>query len=387
MSQKIKILIVDDTEVITTLLKQQIINHYPDDTECLIALSGEKALDLFEKHDDIDILISDAEMPGMHGFELLATVKNRYPDVIRILISGYADFEGITNALNDCEISAFIQKPWSTVKLFITLDSIISRVQLRKENEKLHLELQESFDNLLLILKDIIMEMSPELASHSRNVSSLGRKIANELKLSEEQKRNVEFASSLYILGLLGISDEVYKTTTKNLSNELREVKHQYPELSASLLKSNKQLEEVSKIINVFHENIDGTGHKGVEGKDIPIESRILRLCNEYNSAILFRGKTKEHTLAQINRKVGTIYDKRCVKAFINILSREIGAIQIPIVFKELKAGMKLGKDLISKNNRKLLPKGTTITMLSLRKLLIYNMNDPIEEVFIIIDN
>ncbi len=48
---------------------------------------------------------------------------------------------------------------------------------------------------------------------------------------------------------------------------------------------------------------------------------------------------------------------------------------------------MKLGKDLISKNNRKLLPKGTTITMLSLRKLLIYNMNDPIGEVFIIIDN
>ncbi len=387
MKEVIKILVVDDTKVITKLLYDQINKYYSGKVECYPALSAKKALSIIDKRGDVNIVISDFEMPKMDGIELLRIVKDKYPHIIRVLMSGHKDFDNIKSAVNDCEIASFVEKPWNTSRLFIQLDSLVKRVLLARENEVLINELQSSIDNLKNIVRDIIVDLSPDLAAHSKTVSSLSLKIANELKLSDEIKEDLKSAALFYTLGLLGLPKSIYKTHYKQLNQDMREMYFKYPQISAEMLKSNKNFSYVRKIIKAFHENLDGSGPLGLYDKKIPLESKILKIADEYTLAISIRGRSKEQIIEFLSRKTGILYDKNAVKALVNIISRDIGAIIIPMKLKEVKPGMTIGRNIVSELGRMLLPKGTIITMLSLKRILIYNEKDTIKEVFIVVDN
>jgi response regulator RpfG family c-di-GMP phosphodiesterase len=69
----------------------------------------------------VDLLISDQRMPDMQGVELLKRVYREHPDTIRILLSGYSDFDGLAGAVNDCEIYKFVSKPWDNRELINTI--------------------------------------------------------------------------------------------------------------------------------------------------------------------------------------------------------------------------------------------------------------------------
>jgi response regulator RpfG family c-di-GMP phosphodiesterase len=290
----------------------------------------------------------------------------------------------LANALNECDISNFINKPWSRTQLFIIIDSALSKVKLFRENYNLNKSNEKSFFETVSLISDIITELSPQLSEYSRNVGALCVKVAEELKLDNAITQELEIAGELHCLGLLGMSPQIYQTHPHQLSGELRTVYSKYQELSAEMLKAVPRLEAVRKIILLHRENIDGTGPLELKGRQVPFDARVLRLCSHYEAAIFLRRANKQQTLSDMNRKVGTWFDRRCMQALINVITQEIGALIIPIPLKELEPGMKLGKNIYSKTGRMVLSVGATITNLNLKRLLIYNELDPIEEVFIV---
>src|SRR5262245_12425657 len=112
-----RILLVDDDANITTSLKLAL-RREPFQITC--ANSGAQALELLGK-ELFDVVVSDERMPGMQGSELLALVRAKHPDVIRIILSGQASVEAAIRAINAAEIYRFLIKPHPPEELALTI--------------------------------------------------------------------------------------------------------------------------------------------------------------------------------------------------------------------------------------------------------------------------
>jgi len=107
------LLCVDDEEYVLNSLTRTFRN-YP--LRVLTALSGAAALKIMET-EPVRVVIADQRMPGMTGTDLLSIVKEKWPRVIRIILSGYAEVSDLILAINEGEIYRFIKKPWDNEAL------------------------------------------------------------------------------------------------------------------------------------------------------------------------------------------------------------------------------------------------------------------------------
>jgi DNA-binding NtrC family response regulator len=87
--------------------------------------------------EQIDVVISDHLMPGMTGLEFLSVIRDRYPDAIRIMLTGHADIETAIRAINQGEIYRFLHKPCERTELRVTLHLAAEKMALERENRRL----------------------------------------------------------------------------------------------------------------------------------------------------------------------------------------------------------------------------------------------------------
>ncbi|NLR92676.1 hybrid sensor histidine kinase/response regulator [Flammeovirga agarivorans] len=115
----------------------------------LIANSGDEALEILkEEHNNISVVISDQRMPKMTGVELFEKVRELYPDIMRIVLTGYSDVQDIINAISKGEVYRYITKPWNRDELMVTIDNAIEAYNLKVENRTLFTSLQEANEHL-----------------------------------------------------------------------------------------------------------------------------------------------------------------------------------------------------------------------------------------------
>ena len=114
---KFTLLFIDDEENVLKSLRRI---FFAENYDIFTASSGKDALVRLE-NEHIDLVISDHKMPGMTGVELLQETKKRWPDVIRIMLTGHADIQAILGAVNNGAIYKFITKPWNEDDLRLTV--------------------------------------------------------------------------------------------------------------------------------------------------------------------------------------------------------------------------------------------------------------------------
>jgi len=136
-SRKPSILVVDDEPAIVS----SIIRSLEDDYECLGAANAAEARKQFDGR-EITCILSDQRMPGESGSELLAWVRRHHPDTVRILITGFSDFESVVAAVNQGQIYHFLHKPWEPIQLEVVIRQAVQMHQLTAENRRLQSELQ-----------------------------------------------------------------------------------------------------------------------------------------------------------------------------------------------------------------------------------------------------
>jgi len=119
------VLFVDDEKSICSALKR---SFRKSPYIVYEANSGEQALSLLEDN-DVDVVISDQRMPGMNGTQLLTIIKNQYPSIGRVMLSGYSDFDALTDAVNEANIFRFLPKPWNDETLLQTVGDAIHHVE------------------------------------------------------------------------------------------------------------------------------------------------------------------------------------------------------------------------------------------------------------------
>lgn len=127
------LLFVDDEPSVLRALQRIFLE---EDYKILTATQGEEALRLLDQH-RVQLVISDHRMPGMTGAEMLREIKQRYPEIIRIMLTGFADVQSIMGAVNEGAVYKFITKPWNDEDLRLTVSLALQQYALLQENKQL----------------------------------------------------------------------------------------------------------------------------------------------------------------------------------------------------------------------------------------------------------
>lgn len=158
---KYTILYVDDEESNLRIFRMAFKRNY----NVLTALSGNEAIQMLREN-DIQVLITDQKMPEMTGTELLERVLPEFPDVIRMILTGFADIEAIVKAVNRCGIYKYITKPWDKGEMKLTIDKALETYELKNDKVKLIKELEEMNSTL----EEKVEQRTQELAEANKRL-------------------------------------------------------------------------------------------------------------------------------------------------------------------------------------------------------------------------
>lgn len=145
------ILVVDDDRDVLDELEQLLVRTDKYESEVVTATSGDEAIELLDRN-EFDLVLADFKMPGMNGVELLSVVKEKYPETIRILITGYSDINIAKEAINWAEVHAYIEKPWDNEELRLTIQEALSR---KYERESANIKVFERVKDALDLMEEV----------------------------------------------------------------------------------------------------------------------------------------------------------------------------------------------------------------------------------------
>jgi YesN/AraC family two-component response regulator len=174
-----QILLVDDEPNILKALQRLL---FEEDYEVHSAGSGEAGLEILQSQ-PVDLIISDYRMPGLTGIEFFRRARQIQPGAIRIILSGFAEINSLTEAINEGNIYKFIFKPWNDEDLKTTIKLALEQKLLLEENRSLTSELQDKNQQLEEFnrqLEQKVAERTQELQQHNR-ILNLSQEILEQV--------------------------------------------------------------------------------------------------------------------------------------------------------------------------------------------------------------
>lgn len=152
LKKDITILFVDDEENNLISFKANFRIKY----NVFIANSGDEGLRILEEK-PVDIIITDQRMPNMTGVEFLGKVVEKYPDPMRILLTGFADMNAVIDAVNKGKIFHYLTKPWNETELDETIQRAYKVYLENKEIKAMNEKLSVSNDQLEFLLRQKLL--------------------------------------------------------------------------------------------------------------------------------------------------------------------------------------------------------------------------------------
>src|SRR5512135_1479777 len=144
MKRRYSLLLVDDEAANLQKLRRTFMDKY----DVFPAQSGEEALQVLQST-PIDAIITDQKMPNMTGIEFLEASQKDYPNLVRIVLTGYTEVDDLIAAINTGKVHKYITKPWEPETLKMVVQEALEKMELVRENERLARELQIANEKLL----------------------------------------------------------------------------------------------------------------------------------------------------------------------------------------------------------------------------------------------
>jgi two-component system response regulator HupR/HoxA len=155
------VLVVDDEPNTLTLISQLFRREFPVYT----ATGGAQALEILQR-EAVGVIVADQRMPGMTGVELLHRVMETHPDVVRIILTAYADIDTLMDAINSGNVYHYVTKPWENRDLSLIVRSAMETFLLRDRNT----QLLEENTRLVEELRQANLELERENVTLRREV-------------------------------------------------------------------------------------------------------------------------------------------------------------------------------------------------------------------------
>lgn len=413
--QRPTVLLVDDEQTILNSLAR-LLGEQP--YEVLLANSGEQALAIMAER-SVDLIVSDARMPGMDGAALLARVYSLYPDTTRIILSGHAELDTLVNAINEGHVHRYIAKPWTNEDLVMAVRQSLTYQFSERERQRLEqltqhqndelkrlnaslekrveartAELQQTADMLDLAYEELkhsyatgtevfsmlVNQRLPPDKQTNREVIDLVNACSNHLDVDESTRRDLCMAAALYNIGKLGWSDALINTPSDMVSHADRDTWRSYPRQSESLLMTLEPIQDAASLILHHQERWDGSGFPGhLKGEAIPYGARLLKLAVDFielqRGLILERHLSSGEALLFIRRYASKLYDPTLIEDFASACATYLhdAVLTDPSVkavsTRELVPGMILVRNLNADNGMLLLNAGKVVSAALIEKL------------------
>ncbi len=318
--QKHTVLIVDDEIHNLQLLQRTLRRKY----KILIASNGKEALDIIEKEgQNISLIISDQRMPKMTGTEFLAQVSEKYPYIIKMLLTGYSDIEAMIDGVNKCQLFQYITKPFELDQLEMIINHGIEAYELTLSKNTLLQDLKELFFTTIKSISSALDAKDTYTHGHSHRVTLFSLILAKELNLEENFIEEIETAGLLHDIGKIGVPESILCKAGKLTDEEYSQIQQHAPK-AKKILSSIPGLNNVALWASCHHERWDGRGYpKGISGKDIPLPSRILAIADTYDAMTSNRAYRKglphEVAVEEIKNCAGSQFDPEVTEAFLRV--------------------------------------------------------------------
>jgi len=331
-----RVLIVDDEssarKVLSVMLAQ-----FP--FSCRTAASGDEALGILENEPQ-DAVISDLQMPGMSGMDLLQNVRRRYPQVAFLVATGVEEIRVGVQAMQQ-GADDYLVKPFDVDVVVASLHRALHRKHLEREveNYRLHLEemvaertlqlqsalrkTERSYENTLEALGAAIDLRDSPTAGHSSRVFRYSMEIAKAMGGAEAQLRSIAMGAWLHDIGKLAIPDRILLKPGP-LAEDEWEIMRRHARIGYDLVKSISFLADAAEIVLTHHERYDGSGYpQGLAAEQIPLGARIFAVADTldamtsdrpYRAALPFDAAREE-----IKRGSGILYDPAIADVFLRI--------------------------------------------------------------------
>ncbi|WP_369602017.1 HD domain-containing phosphohydrolase [Hahella sp. SMD15-11] len=392
------VLLVDDEANILSSLRRLLRRQRYD---IFTAESGREGLEILER-EHIDLVVSDMRMPEMSGAEFLEEVSRKWPDTVRIILTGYADLEATVSAVNKAGIFRYLSKPWDEHDLISTIEQGLETLRLRRERDRLveelrtlnesleaqvrarteeirqtaemldlaYKELSNSYTSIIRVFSSLVSLNKKKYKGQSRAVADLAKYMGLALKLPKDEVRQIYFAGLLHEMGKMVLPDRLLEKPEQMLQGDDLAQYQQYPVHGENALTSVEELNRTARYIRHHCEYFNGSGFPdGLKGEDIPLGARILRLARDYvglqTGLMLSQSLDHEGAVEYIGHHSKTLYDPQLVALFLKIRDK----IKLDIAPAEemmcrthaLKAGMVLTRDLMSDAGVLLVAKGQAL--------------------------
>jgi len=357
MQKKRTVLFVDDEpnilKAVQRLLRQE-------EMEGLCASTGEEALEILGQT-PAQVVVTDQRMPQMSGVDLLSAVRERHPEIIRMMMTGFTEIKVAVEAINQGEIYRLITKPWNDDELRATLRQAFEQADLKEEIKRLnrvtreqnfrlqdmnrnleekvrertkqlankHQELRTAYVQTVGALAEAIDAKDAYTRGHSERVGVYASKIAREMGFTKEFIERVYIAGLLHDVGKIGIRDAVITKPDKLTREEYEEIM-EHPAIGARILEPVDFLADIAPCVRHHHEWYDGSSRgypDQLRGDSIPLPSRIILVADTVEAMTSDRPYRKaltiDRVISELDKYSGSQFDPSCVEAFLRLLDRE----------------------------------------------------------------
>jgi response regulator RpfG family c-di-GMP phosphodiesterase len=421
-AQSATLLLVDDEKNVISSLKR-VLRSKP--YQILTAPDGATALQILEEN-AVDLIISDSQMPGMDGPTLLSHSQQRWPERMRILLTGKLNIGAAIKAINEGEIYRYITKPWDDAELCMVIEDALAYQDLERDRARLqklthdqnlalqqanatlearvqertaelertanlltraNAELHRSYVTSTQVFSSLISQRLPRSRQTNQAVSEWVLAFCKARNMSTDMSEDLAMAAALYNIGKLTWNDALIALPVQDLSQEQAEQYRTYPKVGESLLMALEPANNAVDIIRHHQERWDGRGFPdGLAGEAIPLGARILRLVVDFvemqMGMQLRRKLSREEVLSSMPLYSGRLYDPALCEEFVHVVSQVndeeeiVDETILSLGIHALKPGMELVKSLYAKSGMLLLKEGACLTDRLIEKLAYLQENE-----------
>ncbi|MBF6570728.1 MAG: response regulator [Candidatus Binataceae bacterium] len=288
------VLVVDDDESMRLLLRRQMEN---DGYRVVTAENGFSAIEK-ATGEPPDVVLLDALMPGIDGFEVAARLKSaeRTATAQIIMVTVLEDHQSRLRALK-AGVQEFLSKPVDRSELSVRVHNVLMLKRysnfLADQNRILEQKVQERSHQVLTSYRETIATLTRAASykdevtgAHVQRISYYTEDIAHAISMNPEFCETIRYASPMHDIGKIAIPDAILQKHAP-LNQQEWEIMKSHSALGAQLLGTGDSpyLRMGAEIALNHHERWDGSGYPSrLKGEVIPISARIMNICDQYDA-------------------------------------------------------------------------------------------------------